>query len=512
MNDTHDTPSNGQAAAPTAGRRSKRPRKPLKEQALGGYWRVGVYALVGAILAFSVSFIFKSEYKAVARLIIHPNDSSYAGTDSGAQVAGTVNIGGIDITKQTTLGNTLVNLATSNEAAQEIVNRVGVEAINGGAEAPEAGMISKVVNFFKVGGTGTAPTADEAAIDHVEGAVEAVVLDESWVMEITAWDPDPETAGVLANTAADVTVQQSEARFRENAVRELDYLNKQLEASKADVAAKAQAVADLQASLTTPEAIAAATVQMSALESDLSDAQAANKVIEERHAAVSAVVDKPRFDASRLGVAVISDAPARPMRYLFLLVGALVGALAGLLVTWFRAIREDEEGDGEGPDPTGPGHKRAREGRPDVRFDEVIDVREAAPVPQYADAGAAPHHNGAPAGRPLVYQHDGTPTPPVATPAAPVDAARADVAPAALEADEATVPVLDLRVEADQQAPAEPPAPSAPQQPAAPSTRPGLFGSKLAGDAPVGGDLTPSEAGSIAAARFDRPAVTRPGG
>ena len=374
-------------------------RKPLADQVLGGYWRIPVFALVGALLAFSVSFVFKSQYSAVARLIIHPNDSSYAGTDSGAEVAGTVNIGGIDITKQTTLGNTLVNLATSNEAATEIVKRIGIEKINGSKEAPKLGTTSKLINFLKVGGTGTAPTAEQAAIDRVRGALNVVVLDESWVMEITAWDPDPKLAGLIATTAADVAVQQGEARFKENSQRELDYLNGQLEGSRANVAAKAQAVEQFEATLVTPAQVAAGQGQLAALKADLASAQSANSTLEDRQAAVAAMVSKPRFDTTRLGDVVTSTAPARPMRYLFLLVGALVGALAGLLLTWFRSIREEESYDeSETPDrgsrsggSNGERPARTIAARPDVRFDEVIDVRTpVATVPGSGDVTLPP--------------------------------------------------------------------------------------------------------------------------
>lgn len=369
---------------PTA-RRQPRPtlqgqHTPLRSQMLGGYWRIPAFALVGAIVAFTVSFIFQSQYSAATRLIIHPNDSSYAGTDSGAEVSGSVNIGGIDITKQTTLGNTLVNLATSNEAAAEIVKRVGVDKINGSTKAPELGTTSKIINFLKVGGTGTAPTAEQAAIDHVRGALNVVVLDESWVMEITAWDANPKLAGEIANTAADVAVEQGETRFKENSVRELNYLNDQVAASRKVVEDKAQAVDNFVAAHASPAEAAAGAGQLAALKADLADAQDANKALEDRQAAVAAIVNKPRFDSSRLGAVVVSNTPARPMRYLFLLVGALVGALAGLLLTWFRSIREDEEAgdDGSGAGRGGAGGASwpsGIDGRPDVRFDEVIDVR-----------------------------------------------------------------------------------------------------------------------------------------
>ena len=103
--------------------------------------------------------------------------------------------------------NTLINLALSKQSAAEIVDRIGVEKINGGEE-PKIGMATKIVNFFKVGGTGTAPTATEAAIERVQGSLEAVVLDESWVMEITAWDPDPKLAREIADVTAEVAVDQ----------------------------------------------------------------------------------------------------------------------------------------------------------------------------------------------------------------------------------------------------------------------------------------------------------------
>lgn len=427
----------------TDGSATKR-RKPLREQRLGGYWRVPVFAIVAALVAFAASFAFASEYPSVSRMLIRTGETSYSSTDSAETFGDGINIGGIDITKQQTLGNTLVNLTLSKQSAAEVVKRIGVEKINGGEE-PKIGTMSKIVNFFKVGGTGTAPSATDAAIDKVQGSLEAVVLDESWVMEITAWDPDPELAREIADVTAEVAVDQSSQRFKENSVRELEYLTAPLEAARADVTKKAKAVADfksanniivdtgsnsLEGALTpsapssleqldsqltglrareqllqtqlantpttvtveiaqpdggfarrqetnpeytgTQKALAGVQadiaageaqfnefaarlgggsapsinqiqVQLSQLQSDLELAQESYKTINDRYMAVAVTVEKPRFDASRLGTPDVAGTPGRPLRYLFLLVGGLVGALCGLLLTWFRAIREEGE-------------------------------------------------------------------------------------------------------------------------------------------------------------------------
>lgn len=419
-------------------------RKPLKSQRLGGYWRVPLFALVAALLAFGASFAFKSQYPSVSRMLIRTGETSYSSTDSAETLGDGINIGGIDITKQQTLGNTLVNLAMSKQSAAEVVERIGVEKINGG-EAPSLGAMAKVVNFLKVGGTGTAPTATEAAIDKVQSSLEVVVLDESWVMEITAWDPDPGLAHEIADVTAEVAVDQSSQRFKDNSVRELDYLTGPLEGARADVTDKAKAVADFKsenniivdtgggplAAGLTPSAsasleglngqlaglrarekllqqqlsdtpptlivesqradgaivreeqpnpdfakardaltnmgadIAASEAQfneladrlgggsapsineiqvtLAGLQNDLELAQESYKSLNDHYNAVAVTVEKPRFDASRLGPASVPTTPGRPLRYLFLFVGALVGALCGLLLTWFRSIREEDE-------------------------------------------------------------------------------------------------------------------------------------------------------------------------
>lgn len=170
---------------------------------------------------------------------------------------------------------------------------------------------------------------------------------------------------------------------------------------------------------------------------------------------MAAIVAKPRFDSSRLGTVVVSTAPARPMRYLFLLVGALVGALAGLLLTWFRSIREEEAGSdddqsvgGSDQQPRDDDRHGGVNGRPDVRFDEVIDVR-------------------GPWGT--------TPEPPEVT------------VPPPLVNNRESAPATD-----------------------APTPTPFVVEGATTGqgDRDVN-DLTPSEAGSIAAALFDRPGATR---
>lgn len=371
----------------------------MGEQALGGYWRVPAYALVAAAAAFLVSFAFKSQYPAVARLIVRTGETSYATTDSGATLGNGINIGGIDLTKQQTLGNTLVNLALSSQSAEEIVDRVGVERINGGKE-PSLGLGSKIVNFLKVGGTGTAPTAKQAAVDEVRGSLEAVVLDESWIMEITAWNPDPKLAAALAAAAADVTVDQSAERFTENSRRELDYLNGELKSARSDLDGKQSAVSAAQAKVAqlggAPDgappdpALPQAREELASAKSDLELAQGTYSALSARHSVVAAMVDKPRFDASRLGEVLPSTTPGRPLRYLFLLVGALVGALAGLLVTWFRKIHD---GDDAADHPTTHDEGGPQEEHPFA--DDVVDVRDPPREP-VAVLSDGPSNNGPP--------------------------------------------------------------------------------------------------------------------
>jgi uncharacterized protein involved in exopolysaccharide biosynthesis len=367
-------------------------RKPLREQVLGGYWRVPAFGLVAALAAFLVSFAFPSEYSAVSRLIIRTGETSYSTTDSGATVGDGINIGGIDLTKQQTLGNTLTNLTQSHESAEEIVDRIGIERINGG-EAPTPGTTSKVVNFFKVGGAGTAPSAEQAAVEKVQGSIEAVVLDESWIMEITAWDTDPGLARDIADAAADVTVDQSAERFAENSRRELEFLEGELETAGAALDGLTVEVSDARAEFERTAAaaaegepgpdVAAARQTLAPIEREYELADAAYAALTTRYRVVEAMVNKPRFDASRLGDAVPSTSPGRPLRYLFLLVGGLVGALAGLLLTWFRSVDEQREREGRREEETDGG------GPAEQDPDRVVDVREPTPSTVRSGNGAA---------------------------------------------------------------------------------------------------------------------------
>lgn len=90
------------------------------------------FALAAGLIAFSASFVVQSQYPSVSRMLIRTGETSYSSTDSAETLGGGgINIGGIDITKQQTLGNTLIALALSKQSAAEVVDRIGVEKING---------------------------------------------------------------------------------------------------------------------------------------------------------------------------------------------------------------------------------------------------------------------------------------------------------------------------------------------------------------------------------------------
>ncbi|MEZ5322779.1 MAG: hypothetical protein R2698_12040 [Microthrixaceae bacterium] len=204
-----------------------------------------------------------------------------------------------------------------------------------------------------------------------------------------------EAREAIANATAETVVNQSAERFKANSQREYDYLSTQIDLARGDLAQKNKAVDEFtianrisggDASLLAPSI--QSTYQQ--LKDDRDAAQTNLSSLVQRQAAVRDSIDKPRFDATRLGDALTDDVPGRPLRYLFLLVGALVGALAGLLLTWFRSIREDEaeaEANQTASAPGGTngygtgtpnGHPPAATGR-----ESVIDVRSHGVPPTF---------------------------------------------------------------------------------------------------------------------------------
>jgi uncharacterized protein involved in exopolysaccharide biosynthesis len=105
----------------------------------------------------------------------------------------------------------------------------------------------------------------------------------------------------------------------------------------------------------------------------------------------NANIEVSPVDLARVGDADLPTYPVSPKRYLYLLLGLLIGALAGGGLTYL-ARRRALSGDGEGGAPLEP-----RTGELDLR-DEQLPQREPVPVGARSGNGGSNGGNGAPNG------------------------------------------------------------------------------------------------------------------
>lgn len=233
---------------------------PSNRSFVARYWRVGVVALLGGLLAFGASFVLDETYASSTRLLIRGRDATFL-TTTGEDL--TRQPGVIDASMAKTIAETQAGLATSREVATRVVDQLDLDAPKEEQSGPVA-FAAKVVGggyarakAILVHGYYREPDPREAAIENTQAGIEAHQLGAgsgdaagqpgSYILEIVGSGTSADQARDITNATADQLVALGGERFRAEAQRHADYLASRVDAAQQDVADSASAVGAFKA-------------------------------------------------------------------------------------------------------------------------------------------------------------------------------------------------------------------------------------------------------------------------
>lgn len=417
---------------------------------LGPFWRVGVVAVLAAGLTFGASFLIAPTYESSTQLLIRGRDASFL-TTTGEGLRDQPGV--VDASLAEALGQTQRALLSSRAVARMVVDDLGPDVLEAPPQtgfAAVRGQIRDLVSrtrTFLTHGFVDEPDPVEELVDEIHDGLTAEVMQESYMLELTAEADAPRRAALIADSAADALVEISRERFQRESENHRDFLADQLEVARGEEREAAAAVeafkrendvselgldielgatsteelrrqqrdnrielagaeAELSSiqdaltevqetrsttseivtgrSTTTIEASNASTLhdeltarkataesQVAALEAreeriqealdpgnerrlteeesrmrelELSYAVASDTVsqLSERHQEAILTAGSGRLEVTRVDTANVPLFPSAPTRYVYLALGAVLGALAGLLLTGYAAWRRGE--------------------------------------------------------------------------------------------------------------------------------------------------------------------------
>jgi len=223
------------------------------------YWRAPVIGLLAALVAFAGSFIVPATYAASTRVLIRAKDTTLLNS-TGAALGSQPGV--VDSQLAGVLTDTQSALLSNRAVAERVVDELALDKISD----DDDGIVAKARRGFAavykrtraIVTFGFYKEADKrtAKIDMVQDGLGAKQVNDAYAMDIVAtWD-DPGIAADIANTAADLLVQMSNDRFRQESEAYRDFLQSQTDEALAEEQAARSALATYKAEngiTTTPE-------------------------------------------------------------------------------------------------------------------------------------------------------------------------------------------------------------------------------------------------------------------
>lgn len=295
-----------------------------------GYWRIGLVAVLGALLAFASSFLVSPTYQTSTRLIIHGRDANFL-SSSGQNLSGQTSI--TDSAQAAALTDTYASIATSRGVAAPVVDRLHLDKQSSGSgifHAIEGGFawLYRCGRAFITSGFCASVNEREKAITDVQNGTTAEQLGTtagatagqpgSYVLEITGSGDSGRQAQAVTNALADQLVQVSSEQVHQSIETYIGRVQKQLTAVRKDVQTKTDAVTTFEqannVSASDQQLVQTATAyddlkaSLNTARADLADAQAQLTSINSTLAGTAATSSSDQqIDTGRSGTTVTTN-------------------------------------------------------------------------------------------------------------------------------------------------------------------------------------------------------------
>jgi len=265
------------------------------------HWRILVFGVIAAVLAFGASLLVAPTYASSTRLMVHGHSATFP-TDTGQDLIGRPGV--IDASLSQALLYTYAGLATSRTVATAVNDQLALDQLPG-RTGRFASVTRAITKFFRcarafvTSGFCAPVDARERAILTVQAGITAqpVATDGgsisgqpgSYVLEVHASGASPEQAKTVTDAVADQLVLLSNDRFTSDANANVDKLRTQVEAAEVLVETRFKAMANFQTANDISAADARQALTAETLESVRADLIAAQADLEDTRAQVVSV-------------------------------------------------------------------------------------------------------------------------------------------------------------------------------------------------------------------------------
>ena len=207
---------------------------------LRGHWKlITITAVLAAVLAYGVSYLFAPTYGATSRVLVRARETRFL-TATGQDLKSQPGV--VDSTLAKSLTQTNSGLVKGRAVAEEVVKVLKLdqerpvdESIFGSVRNAMKTVRNWAVALVKYGFYREQSSAYEAAIADVQDNLVATPIKDSYLIEIKATADRPELAAAIADAAARALVRVSQERFKTDSAAYTQFLKGQVDEAQTAV-------------------------------------------------------------------------------------------------------------------------------------------------------------------------------------------------------------------------------------------------------------------------------------